>query len=100
MADSQVTRTSFIVPAAPDSDMKTPLFLFAPGAGAPATSEWMQAWKRRLESLGSVVTLDYPYMLNGRRSPDPLPKLMEAHRRALSAARATHGGPVVLVGKS
>jgi predicted alpha/beta-hydrolase family hydrolase len=77
----------------------TPLILFAPGAGAPSSSAWMQRWSERLESVGSVVTLDYPYMKAGRRSPDPLPKLIDAHREALREARAGHD-VVVLAGKS
>jgi uncharacterized protein len=79
-----------------------PLFLFAPGAGAPSTSTWMQGWKARLETLGRVVAFDYPYMLAGRRAPDPLPKLVAAHRAALGTARDehAHAGPVVLAGKS
>jgi uncharacterized protein len=59
----------------------------------------MQKWKDRLESVGSVVTLDYPYMKSGRRSPDPLPKLIDAHRAALHDARAGRD-VVVLAGKS
>jgi len=59
----------------------------------------MQRWKKRLESVGTVVTLDYPYMLAGRRSPDPLPKLIDAHRAALHEARAGRD-VVVLAGKS
>jgi predicted alpha/beta-hydrolase family hydrolase len=59
----------------------------------------MQKWKDRLESVGSVVTLDYPYMKSGRRSPDPLPKLIDAHREALRDAR-TGRDVVVLAGKS
>lgn len=75
--------------------------LFAPGAGAPSTSDWMQAWRQRLGGLGPVVTLDYPYALAGRRRPDPLPRLVEAHRQALAGARAAHPGlPVLLAGKS
>jgi predicted alpha/beta-hydrolase family hydrolase len=73
---------------------------FAPGAGAPSTSAWMLAWKKRLETLGRVVPFDYPYMLERRRAPDPLSKLIEAHRAALHAARAGHTGPVLLAGKS
>lgn len=46
------------------------------------------------------MPLDYPYMRAGRRSPDPLPRLIEAHKDALRRARAGHPGPVVLVGKS
>jgi predicted alpha/beta-hydrolase family hydrolase len=80
--------------------MAKPLFLFAPGAGAPSTSGWMQGWRARLETLGTVVTLDYPYMLAGRRSPDPLPKLIAAHRAALAEARKRRKGRIVLIGKS
>lgn len=80
--------------------MDRPLLLFAPGAGAPSTSRWMAAWAARLEALGRVVRFDYPYTLAGRRAPDRLPELVEAHARALAAARSGGGGPVVMVGKS
>lgn len=76
------------------------LFLFAHGAGAPSNSAWMRAWAQRLETLGSVVAFDYPYMAAGRRTPDKLPALVAAHRAALSAARQGHSGPVILIGKS
>jgi len=77
-----------------------PLLLFAPGAGAPSTSAWMERWAARLASVGEVVRLDYPYMKAGRKSPDKLPVLVAAHRAALAEARAGRGGPVVLIGKS
>ena len=80
--------------------MARPLLLFAPGAGAPSSSPWMSAWAERLGTVGEVVRLDYPYALAGRRSPDRLPVLVEAHRAALAAARAGRSGPVVLAGKS
>jgi predicted alpha/beta-hydrolase family hydrolase len=80
--------------------MAAALLLFAHGAGAPSSSTWMQAWKTRLQQLGRVETFDYPYMQSQRRGPDPLPKLIAAHREALHAARANHEGPVFLVGKS
>lgn len=60
----------------------------------------MEAWARRLASVGDVVRFDYPYMKAGRRSPDRLPALVAAHRAALAEARAGHAGPAVLVGKS
>lgn len=68
----------------------------------------MQAYKRRLEALGSVVAFDYPYMKAGLKRPDPHAKLVAAHREALAAAREAHASsltqgatdPVVLVGKS
>jgi uncharacterized protein len=80
--------------------MSRPLFVFAHGAGAPSTSPWMRAWTDRLLTVGKVAAFDYPYMAAGRKSPDPLPKLIAAHEQALAAARKSHRGPVVLIGKS
>lgn len=77
-----------------------PTFLFAPGAGAPSTSDWMIAWRDRLATIGQVETLDYPYMRAGRKRPDRLPVLIEAHRAALAACRARAHGPIFLAGKS
>ena len=82
------------------ADAPRPLLLFAPGAGAPSSSPWMQRWAERLAAVGEVVRFDYPYTRAGRRSPDRLPVLIDAHREALAAARADHAGPVVLVGTS
>ena len=75
-------------------------FLLAPGAGAPSTHPRMQSFARLLGKLGSVHPFDYPYMLEGRKSPDRLPRLVAAHRAALDALRSSHRGPIVLVGKS
>ncbi len=60
----------------------------------------MSAWSERLGTLGDVICFDYPYALAGRRSPDRLPVLVQAHRAALAAARSVRRGPVVLAGKS
>jgi predicted alpha/beta-hydrolase family hydrolase len=79
--------------------MPRPFFLFAPGAGAPSSHPWMQRWKDRLSSLGRVAVFDYRYMAEGRRRPDPLPQLIDAHGRALSDNRGTDE-PVILIGKS
>lgn len=81
-----------------------PLILFAHGAGAPSSSDWMRAWADRLRTVGDVETFDYPYMHKrletGRKQPpDPLPVLLAAHRTALRRARRP-GQPVVLAGKS
>ncbi len=77
------------------------LFLFAPGAGAPSAHPWMQNWKRRLSEIGDVETFDYAYMREKRKRPDPLPKLIAAHREALSDARKRHPAEsTVLIGKS
>lgn len=78
-----------------------PLILFAPGAGAPSSHPWMQDWKKRLSEIGAVETFDYDYMREGRRRPDPLPRLIAAHRRALKRARERHRPEsMILVGKS
>jgi uncharacterized protein len=78
-----------------------PLILFAPGAGAPSSHPWMQNWKGRLSEIGDVETLDYDYMRERRKRPDPLPKLIAAHREALSDARKRHPTEsTILVGKS
>jgi predicted alpha/beta-hydrolase family hydrolase len=88
-----------MTPAQPTRDDR-PLFLFAHGAGAPSSSAWMVGWKKRLATIGPTVTFDYPYMREGRRTPDRLPQLIAAHREALSRATHLHAGPVVLAGKS
>ena len=75
-------------------------FLLAPGAGAPSSHPRMRTFARLLGSIGKVQPFDYPYMIEGRGRPDPLPKLIAAHRAALAALRASHDGPIVLAGKS
>jgi len=91
--------------------MSRPLFLFAPGAGAPSSHPWMQAWRKRLETIGDVAAFDYSYMREGRKRPDILPQLIAAHREALGQARRStsgrsirHGtdspGRTILIGKS
>ncbi len=77
------------------------LILLAPGAGAPSSHPWMQNWKRRLSEIGDVETLDYAYMREGRKRPDPLPKLIATHRETLSDARKRHPAEsTILIGKS
>ena len=77
-----------------------PVFLFAPGAGAPSSHPWMQRWKQRLTRIGEVETFDYDYMREGRRRPDRLPQLIAAHRAALAEVRPKTSGPIFLIGKS
>jgi predicted alpha/beta-hydrolase family hydrolase len=80
--------------------MEMPLFIFAHGAGAPCSHPWIQRWIGRLATIGTVSPFDYPYMKSSRKRPDPLPRLVEAHRQALTEARQGHSGPIVLIGKS
>ena len=82
--------------------MSRPLFIFAPGAGAPSSHPWMQCWRKRLQEIGEVETFDYSYMREGRKRPDRLPQLIAAHRQALENARTKRSaeGPTFLIGKS
>lgn len=80
--------------------MTRPLFVFAPGAGAPSSHPWMQRWKERLSAVGEIVTFDYVYMRERRKRPDPLPQLIAAHRQALADARGGAARPSFLIGKS
>jgi uncharacterized protein len=75
-------------------------FLLAPGAGAPSSHPRMRTFAQLLGMIGSVQPFDYPYALEGRNRPDPLPRLIAAHRTALAALRAKHAGPIALAGKS
>jgi uncharacterized protein len=75
-------------------------FLLAPGAGAPSSHPRMRTFARLLGSIGRVEPFDYSYMIERRGRPDPLPKLIAAHRAALASLRGSHDGPVVLAGKS
>src|SRR6266508_4472916 len=78
-----------------------PLFLFAPGAGAPSSHPWIQNWKNRLGEIGEVETFDYDYMREGQKRPEPLPQLITTHREALSQARERHASrSTILIGKS
>jgi len=77
-----------------------PSFLFAHGAGAPSSSAWMVAWRKRMATLGDVTAFDYPYMRAGRKAPDRLPVLIDAHRAVLVKVRARAKGPLFLAGKS
>jgi predicted alpha/beta-hydrolase family hydrolase len=60
----------------------------------------MQRWKERLSELGDVATFDYPYMQERRKRPDPLPRLVAAHRQVLVAAHQGRAQPAFLIGKS
>jgi len=80
--------------------MVKPFFLFASGAGAPSSHYWMQRWRAHLEIIGQIQLFDYAYMREGRRRPDPLPRLIATHRHALAEARKQTNAPVILIGKS
>lgn len=77
----------------------TPTFLFAPGAGAPCSHQWIRDWIQRLGAIGEVASFDYDYMTEHRGRPDPLPMLVARHKRALEEVRMP-GRPTILIGKS
>ena len=60
----------------------------------------MKHYKRLLGRFGPVMAFDYPYMKEGRKRPDQMPKLLQAHGAALAKGRKKHGERVILVGKS
>jgi uncharacterized protein len=60
----------------------------------------MLRWAERLRTVGSVCAFDYLYFTEGRKRPDPLPKLIDSHRAAVRKARQSHFGPLFLIGKS
>jgi hypothetical protein len=60
----------------------------------------MRRYAAALAGVGRVVAFDYPYQVEKRRRPDPLPKLVAAHEQALQKAKASATEPVFLLGKS
>ncbi|XP_058095988.1 uncharacterized protein LOC131241252 isoform X2 [Magnolia sinica] len=83
----------------------SPLVVFAHGAGASSSSDWMIRWKEMLgNALNAVevVTFDYPYISGGKRkAPPEAEKLVEYHSDIVRRAAAKHPGhPLILVGKS
>lgn len=88
-----------------DSKVKPPIIVFAHGAGAPSTSDWMLRWKKLLASstgAAEVVTFDYPYCAGGKKgAPPKAEKLINPHLEEIKKAVSKYPGhPLVLVGKS
>ncbi|CAA2965737.1 KAT8 regulatory NSL complex subunit 3 isoform X2 [Olea europaea subsp. europaea] len=84
---------------------KSPLVVFAHGAGAPSSSDWMVRWKGVLaKALNAVevVTFDYPYIAGGKRkAPPKAEKLVEFHSDIVRKSMAKYlGHPLILAGKS
>ena len=80
--------------------MTRPGFLLAPGAGASTAHPRMRRFAELLARLGAVQPFDYSYIREGRKRPDPLPRLIAAHRTALEDFQSRLGQPVILIGKS
>ncbi|XP_040988071.1 KAT8 regulatory NSL complex subunit 3 [Juglans microcarpa x Juglans regia] len=83
----------------------SPVVVFAHGAGAPSSSEWMIRWKKMLGkalNAAEVVTFDYPYISGGRRkAPPKAERLVEFHSDIVKKTVAKYPGhPLILAGKS
>ena len=80
------------------------LFVFAHGAGAGQAHPFMTGYARALAARGvTVVTFNFPYMENKRRTPDRAPALEDAFRCAIGAAVAqvtTNASRLFIGGKS
>ncbi|XP_016496486.2 uncharacterized protein LOC107815423 [Nicotiana tabacum] len=88
-----------------ESSNKSPVVVFAHGAGSPSTSDWMIRWKEMLSKAlndAEVVTFDYPYMSGGkRRAPPKAEKLVDFHSNIVKEVSAKYPGhPLILAGKS
>ncbi|KAL5747656.1 hypothetical protein ACOSQ2_024953 [Xanthoceras sorbifolium] len=86
-------------------DTSSPVVVFAHGAGAPSSSDWMIKWKDMLKkalNAVEVVTFDYPYISVGKRKPPPkAEKLVEFHADVVKKTVAKFPGhPLILAGKS
>jgi predicted alpha/beta-hydrolase family hydrolase len=76
--------------------------LLGHGAGAPQESRWMVAYANGLSSRGiDVVTFNFLYMEQQRRTPDRTEQLEACYRAAIDAARARGvAGHLAIGGKS
>jgi predicted alpha/beta-hydrolase family hydrolase len=76
--------------------------VLAHGAGAGMDHPFMVGFSRAMNDEGfATLRFNFPYIENGRRSPDPAPFLQEAWGAAFTAASArTKGEPVWAGGKS
>lgn len=87
------------------AEKKSPVVVFAHGAGAPSSSDWMLRWKgmlaKGLEAV-EVITFDYPYLAGGKRgAPPKAEKLVSFHTEIVKDALSRYPGhSLVLVGKS
>jgi predicted alpha/beta-hydrolase family hydrolase len=74
----------------------------AHGAGAGMDHPFMVGFTRAINDEGiATLRFNFPYIENGRRSPDPAPFLQEAWRAAFAAAAGrAKGEPVWAGGKS
>ncbi|KAH7839197.1 hypothetical protein Vadar_000967 [Vaccinium darrowii] len=109
--DSTATATVQTIESSPNGTEKdkkkkmSPLVVFAHGAGAPSSSDWMIRWRglvaKELQAV-EVVTFDYPYISGGKwGAPPKAEKLVDFHVEVVKKALAKYlGHPLVLARKS
>ncbi|KAJ6714359.1 TESTIS DEVELOPMENT PROTEIN PRTD [Salix viminalis] len=88
-----------------DKSSSSPVVVFAHGAAAPSSSDWMLRWKDMLKNAldaVEVVTFDYPYIAGGKkRAPPKAEKLVEFHKDIVKKTTDKYPGhPLILAGKS
>ncbi|KAF9689249.1 hypothetical protein SADUNF_Sadunf01G0072200 [Salix dunnii] len=88
-----------------DKSSSSPVVVFAHGAGAPSSSDWMIRWKDMLKNALNaveVVTFDYPYIAGGKKkAPPKAEKLVEFHKDIVKKTTDKYPGhPLILAGKS
>src|SRR5260370_21921666 len=75
--------TAILYPAA-ERDQSGITLILGHGAGAGQASSFMVSFATALAARGiETVTFNFPYMEQGRRLPDPKPKLETCYRAAI-----------------
>ena len=86
--DPDTTVAAALYPAEGDRPLEA-LFVFAHGAGAGHFHPFMTSYANGLAARGiTVVTFNFPYMEQRRKTPDRAPVLEDAFRRAIAGAVA------------
>ncbi|MED6194306.1 hypothetical protein PIB30_027284 [Stylosanthes scabra] len=88
----------------PSASAAAPVVVFAHGAGAPSSSDWMQRWKIMMKEAlhaAHVLTFDYPYITQKKKAPPKAEKLVDSHSQIVMQTAAKYPGhPIILAGKS
>ena len=92
-SDTATTVSAALYQALPESALGA-VFIFAHGAGAGHWHPFMTSYATALCRRGvSVVTFNFPYMEQRRKTPDRAPVLEEAFRRVIVDAAGQLQGP-------
>ncbi len=77
------------------------VLVLAHGAGAPQAHPFMVGVASAMARAGvSVRTFDFPYVAEGRRAPDRMPRLVEAFKAVVDDTEEKVGGALFVGGKS